>query len=862
MTELPGGRLVFAVGQLPFDAASQETQNINTFATLVPVLDERGRPARRDDFPQTGLVWWMLRAAARAFAEPGRLVSARLEYAKRYDSRDPESHLFQVDLESVEPVRDNSVMEVLTVTSTRVQNARDLVNMSGVVELDHPPSAFVMVRWRDSVYGPLRASSERRDDSVYAVSLSTRGGDREVMRVPDSSFSALKEDLLSRGAVDVSLESRSVTNSTRVQRCHFEILTAAGLDALEASSNETLQLLRDDEILKRVAKPLFQRRERQQLSQLLDKLSDELVAMGEADPEVFDLISRTQDRLRRGDALAGELADSLIKSGLIDDSLNERVQKHADAYVASNAVGLRAQIGERTREEQELLERLRDERVRFEETLQRLKRDAQSELQAELSAVRQQHDESMRSEQAFLEGQRRDLESQRELVVRQLAEVTGRYEQARGAVIQDFLTLVPLLERVVPGSIVGAVEGRTSGAMPLTPTAEPSNVGAGLGRDEATLRFPGFVSVDPEVSADISEQELIDRFRNHVRDSGFEYRDLDLLSFHLSVKSGDLTILGGVSGTGKASLPQLYATALAGETSGEELAPEGRYLHVGVRPSWLDQQDLLGHVNSIDGRFIPSDSGLYEFVIWAQREAELKQGRAGVYLACLDEMNLSHVEHYFSGFLQALERPDGSRVVRCFDARSVRAGDPFRAYHQLHVPRCIRFVGTVNYDETTKPLSLRLLDRANVIQLQTTSLRGVEIGGATVAIRRTSGPMVQWQHLRSWVREEELDRPLAEFLDRLRAPLAALHTPLTPRRDRAIRRFVASASGLVPTAWTALDLQLHQRVLPQIRSVFGPEARQALEDLVRLIGEQSSELPEMYRAVSSVAERELGGMDV
>lgn len=863
MSELPTGRLVFAVGQLPFDSANQDTQNVNTFATLVPVLDQNGRPARTDDYPQAGLVWWMLRAAARAFAEPGRLVSARLEYAKRFDSHDPESHLFQVEFESVEPVRDNAGVEVLTVTSSRVQHARDLVSMSGIVELDHPPSAYVMVRWRDSVYGPLRASFEQRGDAMYSVSFATRSGDREVMRAPASALAALKEGLLSRVSVDVSLEKAPVSHAKRVHRCDYEILTAPGLHALEASAHETIQLFRDDELLKRVAKPLFQRRERQQFGQLLEKLSDDLANVREGDPEVFDLISRTQDRLRRGDALAAELAEALLKSGLVDDALHKRVQEHAEEYVAANAASLRAQIRERTREEQDHLEQLRTERVRLEEDLQHTKRNAQGNLEAELRATRAQHEERINKEQSSLDAQYRDLERQRALVVGQLAEVSQRYEQARGEVIQDFLALVPLLERVLPSGVRS--DGTTSST--LGTVAEGSAITSpeadGGARSELSLSLPSFVSTDAEAKPAMSEGELVDRFRTHVRDSGFEYRDLDLLSFHLSVKSGDLTILGGVSGTGKSTLPQLYAAALAGDSPVDDIAPEGRYLHVGVRPAWLDQQDLLGHVNSIDGRFVPSDSGLYEFAIWAQRESELKQGRSGVYLACLDEMNLSHVEHYFSGFLQALERPDGSRTVRCFDWRSLRPDDPFRTYHQLHLPRSLRFVGTVNYDETTKPLSLRLLDRANVLQLHTTSLRGVDIdGGASAGTRRAAGPMVHWQDLRSWVRDEELDRPLAEFLDRLRSPLAALHTPLTPRRDRAIRRFVASAVGVLPSAWTAFDLQLLQRVLPQIRAVFGPQARQALEDLVLLIGEQASELPETHRAITAIAERELGGLDV
>jgi hypothetical protein len=54
----------------------------------------------------------------------------------------------------------------------------------------------------------------------------------------------------------------------------------------------------------------------------------------------------------------------------------------------------------------------------------------------------------------------------------------------------------------------------------------------------------------------------------------------------------------------------------------------------------------------------------------------------------------------------------------------------------------------------------------------------------------------------------------------MRSPLLALQCPLTPRRFRAVSRFVASANGLCAPE-VAFDLQVAQRVLPQVRSVYG-----------------------------------------
>ena len=113
----------------------------------------------------------------------------------------------------------------------------------------------------------------------------------------------------------------------------------------------------------------------------------------------------------------------------------------------------------------------------------------------------------------------------------------------------------------------------------------------------------------------------------------------------------DLTVLGGVSGTGKSSLPRLYAQALTGDAD----VWDDRYRMVGVNPSWLDVGDLLGRVNVLDARFLPSDSGLYDLLIHAHEEYRRHTRNSGLYIVCLDEMNLAQVEHYFSPFLQVLE---------------------------------------------------------------------------------------------------------------------------------------------------------------------------------------------------------------
>jgi hypothetical protein len=147
-------------------------------------------------------------------------------------------------------------------------------------------------------------------------------------------------------------------------------------------------------------------------------------------------------------------------------------------------------------------------------------------------------------------------------------------------------------------------------------------------------------------------------------------------------------------------------------------------------------------------------------------------------------------------------------------------------------------VGTVNYDETTKPLSQRLLDRANQLQFEAVPFGSLQ-RGATTAVAAPEGPPVTVASFEAWTRDAPLTGKAASVIDALQEPLALLGCPLTPRRYQAITRFVASSQDLCSVE-DAFDMQLRQRVLSQIRGLFRPEARKALESIRGVLSDHGS----------------------
>lgn len=204
---------------------------------------------------------------------------------------------------------------------------------------------------------------------------------------------------------------------------------------------------------------------------------------------------------------------------------------------------------------------------------------------------------------------------------------------------------------------------------------------------------------------------VIDMMEYHSQKNNLFYDKKDLVNFHTAVKCTNLVILSGISGTGKSSLVDIYARALGVETG----TLDSRLLFVPVRPSWNDDGDLLGYVDLVHMVYHASDSGFVDFLVRSQTE----ENKDKLFFVCFDEMNLARVEHYFSQFLSILERPAGQRKLKLYDRQYEGRLYNSKDYpYQIDIGDNVRFIGTVNIDETTYNFSDKVLDRANVIDLE------------------------------------------------------------------------------------------------------------------------------------------------
>lgn len=235
-----------------------------------------------------------------------------------------------------------------------------------------------------------------------------------------------------------------------------------------------------------------------------------------------------------------------------------------------------------------------------------------------------------------------------------------------------------------------------------------------------------------------------------------------LENFFTLLRTHDLIVLAGDSGSGKTNLVQSFAKAIGGVA---KIIP--------VKPNWTSSEDLLGYYNPLDKKYLPTP--FLEALIEAGKNPDVP------YLICLDEMNLARVEYYFADFLSKLEQRDSTPEIELFsDSESAHVlselnqvldiingakekyqntgkltyvmmlqdeeinaelrrafgfseQDSLIKYHSdirrmlagalniaspLRFPSNVRIIGAINIDETTHYLSPKILDRAHVMKFK------------------------------------------------------------------------------------------------------------------------------------------------
>lgn len=345
-------------------------------------------------------------------------------------------------------------------------------------------------------------------------------------------------------------------------------------------------------------------------------------------------------------------------------------------------------------------------------------------------------------------------------------------------------------------------------------------------------RLEATTIIRPPIEAEIDEITWLAGVGNACDNYGLHFNPRILKAFHTALKTAEmspLTILAGVSGTGKSELPRLYS-----HFGGIFFEP------ISVQPNWDSQESMLGFFNSIDNKF--DAQPLLRFLAQSQKPwQENTNGNDGypglsdaVCLVLLDEMNLAHPELYFAEFLSKLELRRGKKA-KDVPSLPIKIGAGMKPY-DLKLGRNMLWVGTMNQDETTKSLSDKVIDRSIIINFpRPTELK--RRGKLTPLDENNRSPALHKKSWNNWVETGKIPfnaddiKEFKTFIESMNTALGISGRAIGHRVWQSIEYYMMNypdvrtaqklqdKDALAKAMHVAFEDQLVQKVMPKLRGI-------------------------------------------
>ena len=793
-----GETLVFCVDEPPFPVKN------NHFCILYPLmtLDGDKLDASAQSFPNRSRVWWMVREDYLKVIEPGGLWVGSLTEAKGWAATDPKSDQYEARWDTVRP--DPNLIELLDIDAPEPDLS--VVHENRPMPWNRRPAGRVFLRGHEVVVGPFRSEW---NPEARTVELKVSGG--QALQLKRQEFDRLAPSWTFKHTVNAF--DKHHANETY----EITLVRDSKLDIAVLRKHGTEIDCRSDEEIVRVAvkQAGFTRSERADLRGLLNKLDK---------AQLSDEIRPRLQRLNLDIIASSEKAESVAESLAGAPEFRGLVQEHIHAITATRVA---EETARREAEINDQLDGLEKTKRKIERDIGALRKQFETkslQQEQELQKLQEKRVKALDERQKQLELREQEVVAKEAQFMERIERITDKYRDQAETIGDEVLLHFPIIERLLQGRSGGG--GVVSTARPgVAPTQAPKPLSLnGKTKKRNTRATP-------------DEKAFLEQFKEVTRQRGFDYALQDLINFHICVKTSMMTVLAGASGTGKSSLPRLYVEALGARQE---------FLHVPVRPDWLDDRDVLGAYNPIVGRFEPGVSGIVDHLISAQLDARGKLG--GLFNICLDEMNLARIEHYFAQGLSVLENPPNQRYISLFPHGVASPEDPYSEFRELAIGDNVRFIGTVNIDETTTFFSPKVLDRIQLLTLRSPQLDALSEGTDAIDIPGIETvPLDRWL---SWRTPVPASCEARSFLIDLDSILQQSKLGLHGRRFNQILSYVASANGFFDDD-EALDFQVKQKVLPWLRRS-APNFDSTLEQLQEHI--DPTHFPLSSELLSEIAE--------
>jgi hypothetical protein len=518
------------------------------------------------------------------------------------------------------------------------------------------------------------------------------------------------------------------------------------------------------------------------------------------------------------------------------ENLNQELARQHEALASVTEQVVQAEA--RLREQQDQVRRAEQRHADLSEATERGRR--QLDAAEQHLAILQEQKAGLEAEVSSLRAALSDLEHQRNTVQEDMGEAQARLQRLQQEAEEEHKKVLSLkAEAAGLEAMKASLQGFVLQAKAVKEEQEEGRL-ADLFRSPDCLRAASL----PGPRRPVDEEAAVDGLRAHLGAVGLQFSQRTLDCFHTCLKTASispLTVLAGISGTGKSELPRRYAEGMG-----------MHFLQVAVQPRWDGPQDLFGFYNYLEHRFVATDLSRALVHLDEFNHAEHANPFAGrMLIVLLDEMNLARVEYYFSELLSRLEVRRSVEVANAMSRQQAEVvlsagGGGEDNDLRFFVSDRVLFVGTMNEDESTQTLSDKVIDRSNVYRFgRPTKMSHSEPNAAG----QPASQYLSHDVWKSWHREPDRDledgprRQLRKRIEDLNSILEQLGRPFGHRMNQAMQAYVANYPNVKSgrRLWDAFSDQLELRILPKLRGVETGSYDTPLNSLQRMITDLGDE---------------------